>query len=192
MNTAMNTLMNTAMDASLNASSTATRTVRAARTPWQRLTGATLLTALTAAGWLAFATPALADGNLLPRTPLKAYDAECTACHIAFPPALLPAGSWTRLMGRLDNHYGSDAALDPKVTAEITAWLQREAGTGKRARSEPPEHRITRSAWFERKHDEVRADIWKRASIKSPANCAACHQGAERGDYDEDSVRIPR
>ncbi|MDP4302453.1 diheme cytochrome c [Leptothrix discophora] len=151
------------------------------------------LAALIALGALStLSGAARADGNLLPRTPLKAYDAECAACHIAYPPALLPAGSWARLMGRLDKHYGSDAALDPKTTAEIAAWLQREAGTGKRARAEPPEDRITRSAWFERKHDEVRADIWKRASVKSPANCAACHQGADRGDYDEDSVRIPR
>ncbi|MGY0196891.1 diheme cytochrome c [Leptothrix sp. BB-4] len=151
-----------------------------------------LIATLAAAAWLAFATPAMADGNLSPSHPLKAYDAECAACHLAFPPALLPAGSWARLMSRLDHHYGSDASLDPKAAAEIGAWLQHEAGTGRRARSEPPDDRITRSAWFQRKHDEVRSDIWKRASVKSPANCAACHRGAERGDYDEDSVRIPR
>jgi len=147
---------------------------------------------LAATTLLALSGTARAEGYLAPSHPLKAYEAECAACHIAYPPALLPAGSWARLMGRLGQHYGSDAALDPKTTAEISAWLQREAGTGKRARSEPPEDRITRSAWFVRKHDEVRADIWKRASVKSPANCGACHRGAERGDYDEDSVRIPR
>ncbi len=147
---------------------------------------------LAAAALLSLVGPARAEGNLTPNRPLKAYDTECAACHIAYPPALLPAGSWNRLMGRLDNHFGSDAALDPKTTAEIKAWLDREAGTGRRARSEPPEDRITRSAWFVRKHEEVRSDIWKRASVKSPANCAACHRGAERGDYDEDSVRIPR
>lgn len=148
--------------------------------------------ALAATALLLAASAAQADGRMLPSRPLKAYQDECAACHIAFPPALLPAASWRRVMNGLDKHYGVDAAMDAQTTAQIGAWLQAEAGTGKRAREEPAQDRITRSAWFVRKHDEVRADVWKRAAVKSPANCAACHGGAERGDYDEDGVRIPR
>jgi cytochrome c peroxidase len=43
-----------------------------------------------------------------------------------------------------------------------------------------------------REHDEVPAEAWRRASIKTAANCSACHQGAALGDYDEHGVRIPR
>ena len=151
-----------------------------------------LVAAAATAALLLAAGAAQADGRMLPSRPLKAWQDECAACHIAFPPALLPAASWKRVMNGLDKHYGVDAAMDAQTTAQIAAWLQSEAGTGKRAREEPAQDRITRSAWFVRKHDEVRADAWKRASVKSPANCAACHTGAERGDYDEDNVRIPR
>ncbi len=55
---------------------------------------------------------------------------------------------------------------------------------------EPP--RISTTAWFVRKHDEVRAEVWRRPSVGSPANCLACHSGAEKGDFDEDRVKIPR
>jgi len=44
---------------------------------------------------------------------------------------------------------------------------------------------------FIRKHDEVRADVWKRASIKSPANCGACHIDAAKGIFSENNIKIP-
>jgi mono/diheme cytochrome c family protein len=27
--------------------------------------------------------------------------------------------------------------------------------------------------------------------VKSAANCAACHTGAERGNFDDDNIRLP-
>jgi hypothetical protein len=49
-------------------------------------------------------TPALADGNLQPRLALPIYKQECAACHLAYPPGLLPARSWSRIMSGLDKH----------------------------------------------------------------------------------------
>ena len=143
---------------------------------------------------LAFSPLAQADGDRRESRvpPLPAYQQECAACHVAYPPALLPAASWQRLMGRLATHYGTDASLDPATTKALADWLAAHGGSGKRAREEPPDDRITRSAWFIRKHDEVPAEAWKRASIKSASNCGACHTGANQGDFDEDRVRIPR
>ena len=124
----------------------------------------------------------------------KAYVQECASCHMAYPPGLLPAASWQRLMGRLNQHYGSDASLDAATVQQLSTWLQTHAGTYKRARAEepPPEDRITRSAWFERKHREVEPAVWKRAAVGSPANCMACHTRADQGDFDDDRVRIPK
>ena len=42
----------------------------------------------------------------------KVYQQECAACHLAYPPGLLPAASWQRLMGNLPKHFGTDASLD--------------------------------------------------------------------------------
>lgn len=146
--------------------------------------------ALLVAVWLA-STSALADSYKGP-TPPAVYTQECGSCHLAFPPNLLPKASWQRVMSGLDKHYGSDASLDAVTQKQIDTWLQTYGGQGKRAREEPPQDRITRSAWFERKHREVSAATFKRASIKSPANCTACHRDAAQGDFDEDRVRIPK
>ena len=124
--------------------------------------------------------------------PLPKYKQECAACHVAFPPGMLPADSWRRLLGNLPHHYGTDASLDTATANELAAWLAANAGTYKRVREAPPEDRITRSAWFIRKHDEVPSAVWKRPAVKSAANCAACHTQADQGDFNEHTVRIPR
>lgn len=95
-------------------------------------------------------------------------------------------------MTHLPEHFGTDASLDPAAVKQLSTWLSANAATDRRAAEPPPEDRITRSAWFTRQHDEVPAATWKRASIKSASNCAACHTGADQGDFYEHNVRIPR
>ena len=126
--------------------------------------------------------------------PLPEYTQECASCHLAFPPGLLPAASWRRIIDTLPRHYGTDASLDPALTRKLAAWLEANAGTGtgKRAREQPPDDRITRAAWFVREHDEVSATTWKLPVVKSPAHCSACHTQAEQGDFSERHIRIPR
>lgn len=153
---------------------------------------------LLATGALAFATgigtcsPAGADDGLRAVPLLPSYKAECAACHIAYPPGLLPAASWQRLMTQLPHHFGTDASLDAVAVQSLSTWLAANAAQGRRAATLPAEDRITRSAWFTRKHDEVPVGAWKRASIKSASNCMACHAGADRGDFNEHDIRIPR
>ncbi|MBP6339039.1 MAG: diheme cytochrome c [Vitreoscilla sp.] len=148
---------------------------------------------LFAAMLLAAATLAHADDHGRRVAPNPSYVKECSDCHVAFPVQMLTAASWSRLMGKLPRHFGSDASLDPATTSELTSWLTTNAGTpGKRATENPPEDRITRSAWFVRKHDEVAAGTWQRPAIKSAANCAACHPRAADGNYNERDIRIPK
>jgi cytochrome c5 len=120
------------------------------------------------------------------------YVQECGACHVAYPPGLLPAASWQRLIGHLDKHFGVDASLDEVALQQIRAHVQAGAGSNRRVREVPPDDRITRSAWFVRKHDEVSARTWKLPAVKSASNCSACHAQAQQGDFNENDVRIPR
>ncbi len=137
---------------------------------------------------------ALADGdNRAPRTPsLPKYQQECAACHVAYPPGMLPAVSWPRIMNNLQRHYGTDASVDAATVKEISVWLAANAGTYKRVSEAPPEDRITRSAWFVRKHREVAAATWKSPVVKTAANCVACHTQADKGSFSEREIRIPR
>ncbi|MBL8479627.1 MAG: diheme cytochrome c [Sterolibacteriaceae bacterium] len=149
---------------------------------------------LIATALLLFAVSAHADNYRLPKH--GAFEEECASCHMAFPPQMLHADSWRAMMGDLAHHFGSDASLDEKRRAAITDFLVTHAGGRKtgttRDASGKPLLRITETARFERKHREIAAATWKRASIKSPANCTACHRQAAAGDYSERSINIPK
>ena len=125
---------------------------------------------------------------------LPKYQQECAACHVAYPPGMLPAASWQRLMGGLGKHFGTDASLDATGAREISTWLNQHAGTYKRVTEAPPQDRITRSSWFLSKHNEreVPLAVWKRTSVGSPANCAACHTQADKGSFNERDIKIPQ
>jgi mono/diheme cytochrome c family protein len=140
------------------------------------------------------ALTAFADSNIATVPLLPIYKQECAACHIAYPAGMLPAGSWKRLMGGLNKHYGTDASLDAKSLAEISGWLEGHAGTYKRVSEMPPGDRITKSVWFIRKHNEreVSPAVWKRASVGSASNCIACHTNAAQGSFSEREIKIPK
>lgn len=118
------------------------------------------------------------------------WKTECGACHVAFPPRFLPAESWRAMMSGLDKHFGTDASLDAPATAEIGAFLEKNAG--RKGRAGKLLLRITETRWFQREHDEVSASDWKNPKVKTPANCAACHIQAESGNYSERNIRIPK
>lgn len=130
-------------------------------------------------------------GRAMPAHVPPTYLQECAACHTAYPPGLLPAASWKRVMDGLAQHYGTDASLDAATVQQLNQWLQAHAGTYRRVREEPPEDRLTRSDWFERKHRKIEPSAWKLPSVKSAANCAACHAGADQGRFSEHDLRMP-
>jgi mono/diheme cytochrome c family protein len=118
--------------------------------------------------------------------------AECGGCHMAFPAGLLPAASWKKVMSGLDKHFDTDASLSPQDTKEITDYLVKYASNRWTSAAAPL--RISDSEWFKAKHSasEIAPSVWKRESVKSPANCMACHSGADKGNFDERSIKIPK
>ena len=133
---------------------------------------------------------AMADSNRYTESNPK-WKSECGSCHVAYPPQLLPASSWRAIMSGLDKHFGSDASLDAQTLAEVSAFLEQNAGR-ERAVSAKPVLRITETRGFLREHDEVSRSVWTSPKVKSPSNCTACHKGADNGDFSERGVRIPR
>ena len=140
------------------------------------------------------ALPVHADSYRLPKN--AAFEEECASCHMAYPPQMLHADSWRAMMGDLSRHFGSDASIDEKRRIAIADFLIANSGGRKtgdtRDAKGKPLLRITETARFEKKHREISAATWKRASIKSPANCSACHTQAAAGDYNERSIKIPK
>ena len=134
---------------------------------------------------------ALADGNVMPMKVPEKVKSECASCHMVYPPAFLPKESWTRIMGGLEKHYGTDASVDAATERQIGVWLQSLGGTYKRVEASSPADRLTTTQWFEKKHRKIDKAVWTRKSVNGKAQCQACHQGADIGNFEDDGVRIP-
>jgi hypothetical protein len=127
-------------------------------------------------------------GAGIPLNPV--YKKECGSCHAPFPSWLLNAGDWKKTMSGLERHFGTDASLDPRTHGDVSAWLARNAGRGM-ASSGSAEPRLTQTRWFIKEHDEVPVRLWKTPKIQTPANCIACHKGADQGRYAESEISVP-
>lgn len=129
---------------------------------------------------------------------VSTYSKECGACHVAYPPQLLPTRSWAALLGNLGNHFGDNAELPDATRAELLPWLTTNAADTRGSRimaripaTETP-LRITELSWFVGQHHEVPdAIVTGTAEIKRWSNCGACHTGAAQGRYGEHEIRIP-
>lgn len=153
-----------------------------------------LLARLFLAGMIAVpAATAWADAPVMSamQTP-EVYKQECASCHMAYAPEFLSKSAWRRVMDSLSQHYGTDASLDLETNRSISNWLAQYAGRYKRVVESSKDDRLTTTSWFARKHNDIKPAIFQRSAVKSSANCAACHTQAERGNYDDDHVRIPK
>ncbi len=134
----------------------------------------------------------------------EVYNEECGDCHLAYQPGLLPEASWRKLLSpaALEDHFGENAELDDETLAHLLAIAVADAAdrsTYKRSkkimaslRENRSPLRITEVPYIRRKHHEISDDlISKNDKVKSLSYCDACHQQAEQGNYDDDTVNIP-
>ncbi len=124
------------------------------------------------------------------------YEAECSACHLAFHPTLLPAASWALIMRGLDDHFGDVASLPDTKTAEIAGFLaanaaetsDTEAANRFRAVAADEPLRITATPFWVRRHSSISAATFAGPLIRSKSNCAACHSDAATGRFDDSAI----
>lgn len=124
---------------------------------------------------------------------------ECGACHMVYPPSLLPAEAWAGITATLDDHFGEDASLDDETTAEITAWLTANAAEtvdtlpARLFARAPDDARgiVDRPAW-QRIHADLPDALFASRPVASRANCVACHADAETGRFSPFAITIPK
>ncbi|RLA18394.1 MAG: diacylglycerol kinase [Gammaproteobacteria bacterium] len=129
------------------------------------------------------------------------YNEECGACHLAYPPNLLPVQGWQNLMGGLEDHFGENAELDKETFAHISNYLEQNglqrgkpSKMSKMLRNIPDvaPARITELPYFIRKHDEIpNRMVIRNPKVGSFSRCDSCHKGAAKGSFNEDMVSIP-
>lgn len=159
--------------------------------------GAALLVAgaVLVAGLLAGPRAKADDDEYFPPIRDEAAMKECSDCHMAFPPGMLPARSWRKLMTGLGDHFGENASLDPAMTEHVTKALVESAADARGRRSGAMRGlgqgdtplRITETPWWIRAHrGEVRPGAFEDPRVGSKANCVACHRGAVEGVFEDD------
>jgi len=119
---------------------------------------------------------------------------ECSACHFAFPAAMLPQASWKKILRDLENHFGEDASLDAQTTQHIKEYLVARSGDAgflpsKFVRGldiDNPPVRITETNYWISKHIHIAHEKLQSGLAGLKAVCTVCHRRVENGFYDLD------
>ena len=146
------------------------------------------------------AARAVADDRF-PPIANEAVRSECTDCHIAYQPQMLPRRSWRKLMAGLADHFGEELSLDDETSGEVLGYLlansadrSEKKGARKFLRglsSGDAPIRITDTPRWKDKHHELPESVWADERLEFKGQCNVCHTEAERGRYDDDGVRLP-
>jgi hypothetical protein len=120
----------------------------------------------------------------------QAWSVECSGCHLAYPPGILPTASWDRMLGEQHEHFGEDLALSGAKLAVLrdymlqtpaaswSAWkLQRSA-----AASGAPQ-RVSEVAFWRHAHHDVPDSAFRPPTSAGRHDCEACHFDAQSGIF---------
>jgi hypothetical protein len=119
------------------------------------------------------------------------YKEKCGSCHFAYQPALLPSGSWEKILLGLDTHFGEAVQIDPDAKKNILTYLKSNAAeysSGKlsakiiKSLSGQTPLKISDIPYIRKKH--------YKQTARSIADCAECHRAADKGIYKDNSLKI--
>lgn len=130
------------------------------------------------------------------------YKDECGSCHMVYPPGLLPAKSWEKIMSSLEDHFDDNAELDAKSHKEINDFLvsnSADKSDYRRSRRFASANgagdiitRISETPYFIHEHDEIPAGlVTGNKEVNSFSNCNACHRKADQASFRERDISIP-
>jgi len=132
------------------------------------------------------------------------YKSECSDCHFAYQPGLLPEKSWRNLLTAeaLKDHFGDNAELDKDVLQAILdyavenaadkSWYKRSRKIAVSASEGNVPLRISEVHYIKRKHQDIPEKMIKgNAGVNSLSFCDKCHTQAVSGVFDADTVLIP-
>ncbi len=106
----------------------------------------------------------------------KLYLENCSSCHIAIPPSVLPTQTWKNLLED-EQHYGARLKLlvDPP---RILVWRYLSTFSRLHQEEERTPYRINKSRFFNALHPQVELE----RPVQS-GSCISCHPGAENYNF---------
>lgn len=123
---------------------------------------------------------------------------ECGSCHTLYPPSLLPAKSWEKMMQNLDNHFGDDASLDEETNKNILAYLVKNSAENSTTKASfkflnsiknEDIIAMSQTSFWKKVHNEIPKEVFNNPKIKSKANCKACHTDIEKGFIQSENIK---
>ena len=155
---------------------------------------AVALFALSAIGQPMWVTQSFAATKIFPPITDAAYQKECGSCHMAYPPELLPARSWNRVLGSLQDHFGDSAQLDAATQQRIRDYLVAHAAENAQnehafaivhsLRANETPLRITATPYIAGIHSAVLDPLWGgNPRPKTLAECGVCHLQVQNGNF---------
>ena len=155
---------------------------------------AAMLFAALAIGQPMMVTQSIAAPTTFPPIADSGYLKECGSCHMAYPPELLPARSWIKVLGSLQDHFGDSAQLDAATQQRIHDYLVAHAADNaqneesfaimRSLRPGETPSRITATPYIAGLHAAVLDPLWEgNPRPKTLAECGVCHHQAQAGNY---------
>ncbi|MBE9035075.1 cytochrome C [aff. Roholtiella sp. LEGE 12411] len=104
------------------------------------------------------------------------YVENCSTCHIALPPAVLPSQTWKNLL-QDSQHYG--AQLQPLVDPpRVLVWKYLSTFSRTQLKEEETPYRVNNSRYFKALHPKVK--LPRPVQIGS---CVSCHPSASEFNF---------
>jgi hypothetical protein len=135
-------------------------------------------------GWgmaVAIANPALIKSvDPVPeryQTGQELYLENCSGCHIAIPPEVMPTETWKQLLEKPENHYGQSLTNIDRIT-QLLIWDYLRTFSRSLTVKEPIPLYIAQSRYFKVLHPKV-----KLPKTVTHETCVTCHPGASKFDF---------
>ncbi len=104
------------------------------------------------------------------------YLENCSSCHIALPPAVMPTQTWQHLL-QDSQHYGVE--LKPMVDpSRLLVWNYMQNFSRPQAETENTPYRVKDSRYFKALHPKVK--LPQPVQISS---CVTCHPSAAQYNF---------
>ena len=105
------------------------------------------------------------------------YVENCSSCHIALPPEVLPTETWREILEKPEKHYGTTTPqiLGPE---RLLVWKYLRSFSRALATDEPKPTYVEQSRYFKALHPQI--NLPKPVKVQ---NCVSCHPGVSKFDY---------
>lgn len=106
----------------------------------------------------------------------RIYLNQCSSCHVAIPPELLPTQTWQQVLST-PQHYGTTIELPSAFDTELMGRYLRHLSRSL-YEAEPVPYRLYQSRFFKALHPQV--EFPQQPALNT---CVTCHPGANQRNF---------